>query len=82
MDRIVTLTRLFNLREGFSDKDDYLPKRFYEPLLGEGPLKGVKLNQDEADDARLAYYTLMGWDQKGVPTTAKLAELDILWAQE
>lgn len=80
VERNVTLTRLFNLREGFTVLDDRLPDRFYQPLVGKGPLAGVAVSQNAADEARLAYYTLMGWDEHGVPTRAKLAELDLLWA--
>ncbi len=81
-ERVVTLERLFNLREGFSQKDDYLPKRFYKPLLGEGPLKGVAMDEQAAHVTRQAYYRMMGWDENGVPTTDKLAELDLLWTKQ
>jgi aldehyde:ferredoxin oxidoreductase len=80
-ERVVTLLRLFNLREGFTEDDDYLPKRFYQGLLGEGPLKGTAVNRQAADVARKAYYNLMGWDETGNPTATKLAELDLLWAK-
>jgi len=79
-ERAIALTRLFNLREGFSEKDDYLPERFYEPIEGDNPLKGKVVDKDDAEIARKAYYNLMGWDENGVPTKATLAELDILWA--
>ncbi len=79
-ERAVNLTRLFNLREGFELKDDYLPERFYEPLEGDNPLKGAIVDKKQADIALKAYYNLMGWDENGIPTKAKLAELDLLWA--
>ncbi len=81
-ERVVNLTRLFNLRENFEQKDDYLPERFYEPIEGDNPLKGAIVDKAQADVALKAYYNLMGWDEKGVPTKAKLAELDLLWAIE
>jgi aldehyde:ferredoxin oxidoreductase len=28
------------------------------------------------------YYSMAGWDNEGVPTPGKLAELDLLWAAE
>lgn len=80
-ERVVTLLRLFNLREGFNESHDYLPKRFYEPLLGEGPLKGRAVDKQSAELTRKAYYSLMGWDENGIPTEIKLAELDLLWAK-
>lgn len=81
-ERVVTLERLFNLREGFSQMDDYLPERFYRPLLGEGPLKGMALSKRSADETRQAYYRLMGWSEDGIPTTDRLAELNLLWTKQ
>jgi aldehyde:ferredoxin oxidoreductase len=80
-ERVMTLLRLFNLREGFDQNDDYLPKRFYQPLLGEGPLTGMAVDKQAADATRHAYYSLMGWNEQGEPNQAKLAELGLLWAE-
>ncbi|MEA3508472.1 MAG: aldehyde ferredoxin oxidoreductase family protein [Synergistota bacterium] len=74
-DRIWTLERLFNLREGLdSAKDDTLPVRLLnEPIPG-GPAKGkVSLLGEMLPE----YYSLRGWDEKGVPKKAKLAELGL-----
>jgi aldehyde:ferredoxin oxidoreductase len=79
-ERAATLARVFNLREGFTAADDYLTPRFLEPFA-EGPLKGVAVDGHQLDEARLGYYTMMGWDASGVPTGAKLHELGIAWAQ-
>ncbi len=77
VERGLTLSRIFNIREGFSDQDDALPKRFAE-TPSEGPLKG--LDPQTFAEARKGYYRLMGWDESGVPTRARLAELGIDWA--
>jgi aldehyde:ferredoxin oxidoreductase len=77
VERGVTLSRIFNLREGFTEKDDALPKRFYE-TPSEGPLKG--LDPVKFAEARKSYYRIMGWDETGVPTRARLEELGIGWA--
>ena len=77
VERGVALARIFNLREGFSEKDDALPKRF-ESSPSDGPLKG--LDPERLAKARKAYYGMMGWDESGVPTHSKLAELQIGWA--
>ena len=77
VERGVTLSRIFNIREGFSDQDDALPKRFAE-TPSEGPLKG--LDPQTFAEARKGYYRLMGWDESGVPTRARLAELGLDWA--
>ena len=79
-ERALTLARLFNLREGFTDKDDALPKRFYEPFLT-GPLAGVAPTGEQIDAAKRNYYEMMNWDREtGVPRLAKAQELDIEWA--
>ncbi len=80
-ERSATLARCFNIREGFTAKDDYLTERFYEPFE-DGPLAGVKADKEIMGKAVQAYYTLMGWDDQGVPTEAKLHELGIGWVKE
>lgn len=78
-ERAVNLTRLFNIREGFSRKDDYLPKRFFTPFPT-GPLAGVALDPKQFDTALDTYYRMRGWDGEGVPSQGKLEELGIEWA--
>jgi aldehyde:ferredoxin oxidoreductase len=77
VERGVTLARIFNIREGFSEKDDALPKRFAD-TPSDGPLKGI--NPEAFGEARKTYYQMMGWDESGVPTPARIAELEIGWA--
>ena len=79
VERGVTLGRIFNLREGFSAKDDRLPKRFFTSAP-EGPLKDVGIDPEELAKAQKIYYQMFGWDESGVPTYARLVELDIEWA--
>jgi aldehyde:ferredoxin oxidoreductase len=81
-ERVVTLMRLFNLREGLDESQDYLPKRFYQPLLGAGPLKGVAIDKEAAESTRKAYYDLMGWNEQGVPTKNGLAALGLTWVAD
>ncbi|MBN1105421.1 MAG: aldehyde ferredoxin oxidoreductase family protein [Deltaproteobacteria bacterium] len=79
-ERAINLARVYNVREGFTRKDDSLPERFFQPLEGKGPLKGYHLDRDEFEKALDLYYAMMGWDgRKGAPTFAKLLELDIDW---
>jgi len=77
VERGVALARIFNIREGFSEKDDTLPKRFNESP-SDGPLKGI--DPERFAEGRKMYYRLMGWDETGVPTLSKLTELEIEWA--
>ncbi|MEK7387332.1 MAG: aldehyde ferredoxin oxidoreductase family protein [candidate division NC10 bacterium] len=72
-----TLARVFNCREGFTPEDDVLPQRLHEGI-GNGPLKGQKIDPDEFFAARRVYYEMAGWDPAtGTPTPTKLAELGI-----
>ena len=80
-ERGITLTRIFNLREGLSVEDDVLPARFYTSPA-EGPLKGVAVNPGQLAEARKLYYQMLGWDVAGVPTYARLVELNLEWARE
>ena len=76
-ERILTLARLVNIREGFTEADDVLPKRFYQPKT-DGVLSNRALVPAEQDRAKRYYYTLMGWDARtGVPLPEKVEELDI-----
>jgi aldehyde:ferredoxin oxidoreductase len=75
-ERINTIGRLFNIREGLGRKDDTLPwKVMNEPITDEGPVKGGVVTQAELDLLLDDYYESRGWTLQGVPTTAKLKEL-------
>jgi aldehyde:ferredoxin oxidoreductase len=75
-ERIICLERCFNLREGFSRKDDALPVRMTtEPLTNAGPATGqVVRNLDALLDE---YYDSLGYSRDGVPTREKLKELGL-----
>jgi aldehyde:ferredoxin oxidoreductase len=72
-ERIWNLARLFNAREGFSRKDDYLPKRITTPLADSGKL----LKQEDFEFMLQEYYSIRGWDENGIPTKEKIGELMI-----
>lgn len=81
-ERRINLMRAFNVREGFSRKDDQLPIKFFKPLVGEGPTAGVALDPLEFKNALDLYYQMMGWSENGIPTAGKYAELGIEWVTE
>jgi aldehyde:ferredoxin oxidoreductase len=72
--RISTLARLCNLREGFTRADDTLPKRALRDALGEGPAKCQTVDLEPMLDE---YYALMEWDSEGRPTQACLERLEM-----
>jgi aldehyde:ferredoxin oxidoreductase len=77
-ERAATMARIFNIREGFKSDDDILPERFSTPFKS-GPIDGEKISQKEVNHYKEIYYGMMGWDEKGIPKTHKLYELDIGW---
>jgi aldehyde:ferredoxin oxidoreductase len=75
-ERINTVARLINIREGLGRKDDTLPwKVMNMPIPDEGPVKGAVVTQKELDLLLDDYYESRGWTLEGVPTAAKLKEL-------
>ncbi|MFC1910689.1 aldehyde ferredoxin oxidoreductase C-terminal domain-containing protein, partial [Chloroflexota bacterium] len=76
-DRIITMERAFNVRNGFSRKDDTLPERMLkEPLHTRGaPGEGQMMR--EQDKFLDRYYDLRGWSRNGIPTIAKIKELGL-----
>ncbi len=78
-ERIMNMTRIFNLREGFTSDDDRLPDRFFQPHTS-GALAETAIDLKNFSEAKKIYYEMMGWDKNGVPSKIKLDELDISWA--
>ena len=79
-DRTMTLARMFNFREGIDSTGDKLPDRFFQAHVG-GPSANNKLyERSKFERAKSYYYSLMGWDAKGVPTPETLEALGIDWA--
>jgi aldehyde:ferredoxin oxidoreductase len=76
-ERINNIARLFNIREGFSRKDDTLPKRVMTEAIKEGASKGQLISRADLDTMLDEYYAARGWDEDGHPTEAKLKELGI-----
>jgi aldehyde:ferredoxin oxidoreductase len=75
-ERILTLSRLFNIREGFTSSDDMLPERFFQPKT-DGVLADKYLDRVKYENAKSYFYASMGWDKKGVPLSEKIEELYI-----
>ncbi len=76
-ERLNNLCRMFNVREGFSRKDDYLPRRLMEEPIKDGLSKGEMISQQDLDFMLDEYYEARGWDKNGIPTAAKLQELGL-----
>ena len=76
-ERGITMTRLFNLREGMTTADDKLPWRMHQPLAM-GPMKDQVLSEDLVRGETEDYYEARGWDRdSGVPLTATIERLGL-----
>jgi len=78
-ERICTLERTFNLREGFTRKDDTLPERYFkEPTpMGLPIAKGRKIDRERFEKMLDEYYELHNWDKNGVPKKETLEKLGL-----
>ncbi|KAA9398064.1 aldehyde ferredoxin oxidoreductase [Haloarcula sp. CBA1130] len=75
-ERVWTLTRLFNVREGISRADDELPAKLQEPL-DSGPNAGAAIDTESFDAMLEAYYSQRGWDADGRPTPETIERLGL-----
>jgi aldehyde:ferredoxin oxidoreductase len=78
-ERALSLSRVFNIREGFGPQDDRLPKRFFRPQTS-GFLSETAVDREELSRAVRTYYGMMGWDESGVPRVETLQYLNVGWA--
>jgi aldehyde:ferredoxin oxidoreductase len=73
-ERTWNLERLWNLKTGLTAADDTLPERLLKEGHKSGPAKGVTVHLDQMLPV---YYRTRGWDEHGVPSRQKLAELGL-----
>ncbi|AKB17275.1 aldehyde ferredoxin oxidoreductase [Methanosarcina sp. WWM596] len=73
-ERIWNLERIYNLRAGFTRKDDTLPERLFETGSEE---RGDGIPRQEFEAALQDYYRYRGWNKEGVPSQGKLRELGL-----
>lgn len=72
-ERIHTLERLMNTREGISRKDDTLPARFLREGRACDPMKRTVPLETMLDE----YYHLRGFDNRGIPLAQTLSRLGL-----
>ena len=77
--RTLTMERLFNIREGLTRADDWLPDRYFdEPTPLGMPIARDKAIDREAFERMIdEYYELHGWDEQGVPRPETLKTLGL-----
>ena len=76
-ERIHTLKKMFNIREGWQPKEDWLPERLLSETLPTGVAKGVGLTPTELREMIQGYYKARKWDENGFVPEKKLRELGI-----
>jgi aldehyde:ferredoxin oxidoreductase len=76
-ERINTIKRLFNEREGWQPQDDWLPPRLLSETLPTGVVKGAGLTAAELREMILSYYAARGSDDRGFISQSKLNELGL-----
>lgn len=75
-DRVASLIRVFNIREGASRADDTLALRSFQPdEAGKGA--GKALTPEMLDTMLDEYYALRGWTKEGIPTQETLKKLGL-----
>ncbi len=77
--RLHNLEKAINtIHGGFTRKDDYPPKRFWEEPVKSGPYKGDHIDHKAWERTLDEYYALHGWDPKtGLQTRKGLEELGL-----
>jgi aldehyde:ferredoxin oxidoreductase len=73
-ERVWNLEKLYNLREGFTRKDDTLPPRLLNEPVADGPSRGWV---SHLEPMLQEYYRTRGWDENGIPGRKKLEELGL-----
>ncbi len=76
-ERVWNLKKAYNIREGWKKADDWLPPRFLNDPIPDGPGKGVYLSEDELRMMIDSYYEARGWTPEGLIPPRKLRELGL-----
>ena len=77
-EKIFTLFKAYNIRQGLTRKEDAWPDRFFEEPLPEGPAQGRVVTREEIHQVLDEYYELRGWEKSsGLPMEKTLNELGL-----
>jgi len=77
--RVHNLEKAFNtLHGGFTRRDDYPPKRYWEEPVKSGPYQGEHIDHETWERMLDEYYSLHGWDaESGLQTRDSLEAVDL-----
>jgi len=76
-ERICTLKKAFNIRQGWTAADDWLPARALREPIPSGPGRGVHMEETELREMIASYYAARGWTAEGLIPREKLEELGL-----
>lgn len=76
-ERVVNLKKAFNIREGWTAADDWLPARCFDDPLPRGASAGRVIDRDDFRAMLGAYYRARGWTADGLIPEDTLAELGL-----
>jgi aldehyde:ferredoxin oxidoreductase len=75
--RIVTAKKLYNVREGWTNSEDTLPRRFLNEGLPAGTATEATLTRERLQTMINAYYAARGWNPDGQVSPQLIAELQL-----
>ncbi len=77
-ERIFTLEKMFNYRDGFRREDDSIPEKFFSHKFTFGDHAGAIVDRDKFNENIDKYYETRGWDlESSKPTVETLKSLDL-----
>lgn len=76
-ERIWNLEKAYNVREGWTRKDDSLPPRMLKDPIVDLVSKGYVMTESELNFLLDDYYSTRGWTDKGLQKKQKLTELGL-----
>ena len=76
-ERVATLKKAFNIREGWTRNDDWLPARCFDDPLPGGASAGQIVDRDGLRTMIDAYYVARGWTADGLVPAERLAALGL-----
>jgi aldehyde:ferredoxin oxidoreductase len=82
-ERGTLIARAFNSREGFTVRNDRLPKRLFDPKPDGARAGETIFSESDFNEAIRLYYEMIGCDpETGRPRRGKLLELGLDWVDE
>ena len=76
-ERSWNLKKAFNIREGWTKADDWLPGRWLKDPMPSGGSKGAYVKEDQLRTMIDAYYEARGWTKEGLIPKEKLNALGL-----